>query len=430
MSVQTRDRRGSSAVGLIGVALALGLVGAVATPGCSSAASGGSPHSLVSRSTDTDGDRVRVKVSHGWSSLELKLRGEVTLSDDDSEVTGISPEGYFVLTLREGLRVRKVRVQPGPGGGLEYSGNAADSEAEARAWVARHLPNLVEESGLWAEERARRLLKTEGVEGVLAAVARHDHDHAKGVYLGVLMDEADLSPADFERMQRLVGEGVESDYHAAAILGRMLEHRVGRGVAGETLFEAIDGIESAYHRAQILKPLAGRAPEREMSAYLRAVDGIGSDYHRQDVIGHLLDQRELGGAALSEVLSVVRSIDSDHHSAELLRRMSSRIPEHPEARRAWFEAAAGLGSDYHKAEVLSAAAREARGDDAVLLDVIQASAGIASAHHMAQVLESILEQGDLSQPVLRGLLDTVKQNLNSSYHRGVLLDRITDRLTI
>ena len=49
---------------------------------------------------------------------------------------------------------------------------------------------------------------------------------------------------------------------------------------------------------------------------------------------------------------------------------------------------------------------------------------------MALVLDSVLGRRDLSPPVLRGLLDAVKQNLHNSHRRGQLLDRVTDRLTI
>lgn len=454
----------SFTTGLTAAALAFLVIAAAA--GCATPASGAPGNTRVSRSTDIDGDRVRVKISRGLSSLELKMRGEVTLSDDDAEIVSISPGGYFILTERKKLTVRKVRIEADRSGRLSYTGNAADTDEAGRAWVASILPGLVEESGLWAEQRARRLLKSDGIDGVLEAITRIDSDSTKDVYFGVLVDEAKLQPGDFERLQRAVASSIDSDYHTAAILGRMLKHGVGRDVVGDALFRAVDSIDSAYHRADLLKPLADRVSVGNLPAFLAAVDGIDSDYHRQEVLSRLLDRQDLDGASMAEVLRQVRHVASDYHAADLLRRMTRNMPSQPAARTAYFEAVRGIGSDYHrqevlgsvvehsrdrevlafvidaatqigsdyhKAEVLSSIARDsalADHEDTILLDLIGAAATLNSDQHLGEVLTSILRRDALSDAVLRSLLDAVKQNVGSSHQRGILLDRITDRMTI
>lgn len=353
--------------------------------------------SNTNASSNTNDRSRTIKWSGSQCSGEVVIEGDVEFDADFTTIAGISRGGRLRITTEENGVERRVTITP-VSSGVAYDyrvdGDRRELDAAGREWLSSTLLFMFRRFGFMADERAASIVARGGPNALLTEVDQLNSDYVRAKYLTVLIAQGRLDEAALDRVLRIAGTAVDSDYHRTEII---------TSVAGR--YELTDGVRDAY---------------------IRAVAGIDSDYHRHAAYSALLNRSRLTPAQVSAVLGETRHIESDYHRAALLDEMASTYASSPGIRPAYLAAAADIGSDHHKTSVLMNLLSMAGMSDADMAEVIDAVATVDSDHHAANVLTQIVDNG-LSNAALQRAFMRAASHIDSDYNLSKVLTAFATR---
>lgn len=347
-------------------------------------------------SVHSDDHRGHWAWSDNGERLEVDYSGSFAFTDDDTDVSWISPGGYLKISDGAWLGRHSVEIAE-RGGRLErrffVNGLERPFEPEGRAWLAQNLPRFLRNSGLAAPSRVARLLKSGGVPAVLAEINRIDGRYIRGVYYRELFKQATLTPDQYRQVLAQA---------SAAMKG------------------------SDYELGQLLITIADRLPSDEASraAYFNAAASIRSSYETRRVYSAMLKKGPVPPAVLAALLDHARSMNSDYDVSELLREILSHQALDDRNRAALFAVVSAMRSDYERHRVLNAVIRADGASSATVVEgVLRQAETMTSDHERATLLTELLKQngieGNLRAPFFRAV-DAIR----GSYERGRVLHEV------
>jgi len=405
---------------------------------------------VVSFSRDNGDSQVTVRWKDGERDLRVKLRGEMTFSDDERSIATISPWGYVEIEDSRGWSTRRLEVRPSSSGAPEQKyfvdGRERPIDQSGREWAASTYPFLMRELGWDAKGRVERILSRAGVRGVLDEVDLIHSGNTKSKYLALLLDQANLSDDDLRRVATSIRK-IPSDHEKAELL-LVSAPRFASASTRREYFEAVDSIHSDHERKRLLVAAletggsaSGTAqlvahsaksissdnekatvlqsiPASECrEAFFEAVNQIHSDNERARVLRALLNRPglETGGYENTAVAAMHMASDNEKanvlmqlaeyysgtaffdavntmHSDNERKRVLMKVIEHSPAKAALvntIEAASRMPSDNEKAQVLVAAARLSA-DSEVRSAINAASGSIHSDNEYRHVATALL----------------------------------------
>jgi beta-lactamase regulating signal transducer with metallopeptidase domain len=400
---------------------------------------------------------MNLQESNGWwSGLNVRTKGTIEFTDDDSDVKSVSPGGSLSVEERRGWTTHKYEVTPAE---RRYSVNGRQRplDEEGKAWLAEVLPQIIRDSAIGADARVQRILKQHGPTGVLDEIAKISSDHAKRIYFENLLASGPL-PADvLARATRQMGREVASDGEKARLLidvadvylknpsssraeyfdaigtiasdgehRRVLSNAIEKdGRNKETLLLTLKSaarIASDGEKARLLMEAADApAFDASMSAdFLHAVDTIASDGEHSRVLMALM---RLNGLSKDTLVMAVKSagrIASDGEKARVLVRASEFLPGDPFLRAAFFNAAATIASDGDHSRVLMAALAKNGLDRESFLDIIRSATHIASDGDKANVLRQVVAICPNDDAIMAALVQAVETISSDGEYRRVM----------
>jgi hypothetical protein len=293
-------------------------------------------------------------------SLSVSVRGKVWFTDDDRDVARLENRGRLLIEeSRDGAPDRILVIAANESGQLQRTylvdGRAVEYGADAAAWFAGLLPELIRESGVGAEERARRILQRSGAAGLLAEAEQIRSSSTRRRYLTVAFEEGRLTGSDATRAVR-----------------------------------AIEPISSSSEKATLLLVAAGRVSLDEpstRSAYFDGARTISSSSELRRVLIGGLDDRTVAEPVLIDALYTSRRISSSSERGAVLTQIAERHRLTSDAlREAFFASANEISSSHTRREVLIALLRAQGDQDAVVRDVVRSARTISSGSEKAAVL--------------------------------------------
>ena len=352
-----------------------------------------------SQSTSISHDASDESGNWVWSDngdrLEVSYRGKFDFNDDDTDVRMISPGGSLKISDGRWFGRHSVEIRE-RGGQLEhlYYVNASSRpyEPEGRLWLTQNLPKFVRNTGIAAESRVARLLKSGGPGAVLSEISRVGGTYAKGIYFKQLFKQASLTPDQYRQSMVQAGREMRS---------------------------------SSYELAQLLIAVSDRIPNDEPSraAYFEAAGGISSDYELRRVYSAMLKRGPVSSQILGGILANARSIDSDYELSELLRAILAQQTLDDANRAAFFRAVSTIDSSYERHRVLSAVLGQKPTDPALLEPALVAAASIGGDYETSQFLLEVLRlngvEGSVRAPFFAAL-----NTIGGGYERGRVLQAV------
>jgi beta-lactamase regulating signal transducer with metallopeptidase domain len=391
-----------------------------------------------------------------WSGRNVRTKGTIEFTDDDSDVKSVSPDGSLTIEERHGWTTHKYEVTPT---GRRYSVNGRERplDEEGKAWLAEVLPQVIRDSAIGADARVKRILKQHGPNGVLDEIAKISSDHAKRIYFENLLASGPL-PADvISRAVRQMGREVASDGEKAALLidvadvylktasplhadyfdaigtiasdgehRRVLSNALQKdGRNRDTLLLTLKSaarIASDGEKARLLMEAAD-APAFDASTsadFLYAVDTIASDGEHSRVLMALMRLNGLGSDTLAMAVKSAARIASDGEKARVLVRASEFLSGDPSIRSAFFNAAGTISSDGEHSRVLMAVLAKRGLDRESFLDVIRSATQMASDGEKAGVLRQVVAICPNDDAIVAALVQAVETISSDGEYRRVM----------
>lgn len=362
---------------------------ALTAAGCSGAAS----------ATQADGER-RFSWSQFGERFTVAVRGTIELTDDDRDVSRLSPDGS--LTIAEGdwlrrwfLGGRRVVLRARGDGTIERqffsAGRERPYDPEGARWLADVLPRLVRATGLAADARVARILRTEGVTGVLADISRLDTDHVRVTYFVSLIEQADVGGPLLAQALAQAGREIGSDYELARLLIRCAARAMADEPARRAFFDVAAAIDSDYELHRVLANAVGDEPPvpESMAAALEAAAGIGSDYELASFLRSVAERRLIDQAP-EPFFRAVETLDSDYERRRALDAVADLDGLPADTLAAVLTASAGIDSDYELASLLVGVVRRHRLDGPLREAYLVAADGLSSSHEQNRALVALI----------------------------------------
>lgn len=372
----------------------------------------------------------QVRIRDGDRRLKVERRGEVKISDDERGIERLGPDAYLIIDEREDRRRRRLEVTAGPDGRPELAWlvdrEPAEFDAEARDWLAAVLPEIYRATGLDAEGRVGRLLAGGGAEAVLREITRIRSDSVQRLYFEQLLEQADLSDAELERVLRRSGRELGSDHELARVLRAIpVESLANEGVA-HGFVAAAGAIGSDHELRQLLIEFVERPgyDPAVTEALLDATRSIGSDFDLAAVLMRLLDVMPEDSRSTPALAEALRSIGSDFELSRVLQKATSRGGLDRDELGELLSAAHGIGSDYELAQLLVGIAKDHTGE--LPEELFRLLRNIGGDHNLRRTLATVLARPDLTAGEIRSLLEAA-DGIGSDHEMAELLIELAER---
>jgi len=306
----------------------------------------------VTRWEDSDSDTGLLR--------RFETRGKAEFTDDYTDIKNISENGWAIIEEHRGQQSYRYEVRHDASGQLQrlfyVNGAAKPIDADAKAWLAKFVLDIVRQGGYDADKRVKTILAQRGVAGVLAEIDLIHGDYAKRVYYEQLLKQANLNAAALRDVLKQMARDISSDYEQAQLLRAVAPLMTGKDIALQPYFDAIATINSDYERSNVLKTIVKQ--DAPSSALLVLVAGatktISSDYERHGVLSVLAKTKNQSEEVLRLLLESAAAMSSDYEKASLLMEVSNAYTGDSRLKSEFLKVVETIKSDYERGRVLSA----------------------------------------------------------------------------
>jgi hypothetical protein len=250
-------------------------------------------------------------------AIEVRIEGDVEFNEDFTGFASIAPGGLVRISERGSGTDRLLEIRPGAAGGLAYrylvSGREAPFDAEARAWLEALIPEFLRNSSIAATERAVWLLRTQGVDGLLAEIPLLRGDRAQRVYLEAFLDAGPHSPQTLVRALDLAGAELSSDRELRLVLERIATRDLESARVRQSFLQTTTTLESDRELGSVLVNLMERESlsPSEVELVLESAGSIGSDRELAGVLLRVIEESRLEGVLRDRFMSAMETLESD-----------------------------------------------------------------------------------------------------------------------
>lgn len=380
----------------------------------------------VSISSSDDGHMTGNMVwTENGHTIKAEWDGNFKLTRDERSVAEVDEGGELELETKGKGPRRRVRFE-GDDGKIETTywvdGDRQALDADGQEWVAETLVTLIRETGLNAPQRVKRILKTDGVKGVLKEIDELESDYVTRIYATHLLSQTQLNEKEqlklVDRLARL-----ESDYEVRlALTAMMMEQKLSPKVMPVVL-KAAKSIESDYELRLLLIPYLEKfgVNKQTMGVLIDLAKNMESDYEIRLLLTPFVVGSELDNDMMEELLDVAKGIESDYEQRLLL---SSIIHEKKLSKKN-IESLAKIAkerieSDYELRMFMGSFIEQIKESEDATETLIDTLHRIDSDYERRQAILMIASYGKMSEKSWRGVIDAAAA-IDSDYEKAETL---------
>jgi hypothetical protein len=376
-------------------------------------------------SSRKDNEKIVFNHSYGvGSSFNVEMRGKIELTDDETDIKSMSPDGYLEINKTVFGSRRTLVVSPGSNGLKKeyYEGRTLiPFEPEGRKWMSEVLPELVRSTTIAAESRVNRFFKQGGVTRVLNEIRAMDSDYVKHHYANLLLAQPGVAPKDYPTIVNGVAGSIDSDYYLAEFLKSNGAKLMSTRESNDAVFAATMKLDSDHYKTEVIKEaLRTQAASPEaIKSILTASSQMESDHYKTEVLSTLLKQSNLTEATVSEMIAATKAIESDHYRTVVLTKALAKQGLSATSYQRVLESVKDIDSDHYKTEVLTNLLKNKLPTDQIF-NLVNLSTSIQSDHYLTVVYTSVMKSQDMNDETFKTLVDRAS-NVESDHYASTIL---------
>ena len=374
------------------------------------------------------------KSSSTSGSFSIDYRGEITLTDDEKDIKSITPGGYFKVSKTTFGTKRVVKIENKGDDQLiraYYVGrNKEPYYPDGQKWLADILPEIIRETGLGAAQRAARIYRKSGTEGVLNEIDLINSDYVKAKYFSALMDMPGIPQADMPKILSAIGTEMDSSYEMGKLLSEHNRQFLRDEASAKTFFRTASKLSSDYEKSKLLiKVLDNPGISKEVfGEALNAAGSISSDYESGKVLKSVLNSNNLKDDELEEVMEMVDHISSDYEKSKVLLSLMDRT-FNDRVFQAVLDASEDISSDYERSKVLKQLINHQDLDNSRLKRVLNAVEDMSSDYEKKNTIIRLIDDHQIDGENIPMLLDMV-DDMSSSYEQSNIFKKVIDEVEL
>ncbi|MFC2125592.1 hypothetical protein ACFLU5_12345, partial [Bacteroidota bacterium] len=280
-------------------------------------------------STRTREKSDRIVIRDNFSNIELKYDGELQLSDDDTDIIGIAPGGYFRISKTSFGNKRSILIESDGDGNLTkkyFEGRTELSyNPSGREWLADVLPEIVRASDLAAEQRVHRIYSKLGTDGVIQEIREIDSDYISAIYYNHLLGLEELNSQELQKIARSVGSDLDSDFESAKVLVKNYNVFKDDPIASTAYFGALMDMDSDFERAKVITNVSEESifTHENIVQITQVLLDMDSDFEISKSIKAISENQTLNEGSLNALLEVVIDMDSDFERSKSVKFLTT-----------------------------------------------------------------------------------------------------------
>ncbi len=332
--------------------------------------------------------------THEWRegshSLKVSIKGKITLTEDESDVATLEPDGFLNIDQRGDNRWTYEAVAL-PTGKLQRTftrdGRSLTPGSETGQWLKEILPQVMRQTGINAEGRVRRLLASGGPDTVLSEIEEIRSSSVQRLYIDEFLAQGEPTVEQTHRLARVasqIGSSSESE--------RIIEQVVDRHVKDPKLTDLL--IEASTHI-------------RSSSGRVRITDLI-------------LTHREIGEKAAVEIATSLSEVRSSSEKANGLVALAEASPDSPAVRLALLDAAETISSSSEKSRTLISIVESSKLDQQIAIRAARVSRTVRSDSERGRALRQLVTDMPLDPEILKATLEAARRPSSSSKEQVVM----------
>ena len=375
-----------------------------------------------------DNGKTTISIKNGFgNNFSIEYKGEIELSDDDSDIVSISRGGYMEIKKTAFGSRRKIVMEPDGSENLikKYyvGGSQKNFDEEGKKWLSEILLEVVRTTTLGSEKRVDRMYRKGGYYPVLKEIDAIESDYVKTRYLKLLLEKRLDEKGLIGALKRV--KAVNSDHHKAEILKHNARAFLTSDAVTSSYIQTTGSINSDHHKSEVLKRAIENREisDTQMNALFGIVDDINSDHHKASVLSKVLSSRTLNAENTKLLIATAKSINSDHHKATVLKKALSGNDVSASSYNALLASMEDMSSDHHMASVLSDLLRENLTQESLVLLLDQVEQNMSSDSHQATILRKVAQEQDLKS-ALAPYLETLER-VNSDHHKASVFKELS-----
>jgi SOS response regulatory protein OraA/RecX len=381
-------------------------------------------------SSRKDNEKIVFNHSNGvGSSFNVEMRGKIELTDDDSDIKSMSPDGYLEINKTVFGSRRTLIVSPAAGGLKReyYEGRTLIAfEPEGRKWMSEVLPELVRTTTIGAETRVNRFFKQGGVTRVLNEIRAMDSDYVMHHYANLLLSQPGVTNKDYPTIVNAVAGVMDSDYYLAEFLKSNSAKLMSTRESNDAVFAATTKMDSDHYKTEVIKEaLRTQAASPEAIKSILAASGqMESDHYKTEVLQTLLKQNNLTDATVAEMIAATKAMNSDHYRTVVITKALAKQGLSAASYQRVLESVKDFESDHYKTEVLTNLLKNKLPTDQIF-NLVNLSTSIESDHYLTVVYSAVMKSQDMNDEAFKTLVDRASK-VESDHYASTILKNALD----
>lgn len=312
-------------------------------------------------------------VTENFSKFEVEYKGKILVSDNDKDIASISPGGYLKISKSSFGNSRVIEISSDSDGKLTklyFDGSKKDSyDSYGRDWLSEILPDVIHKTGIGGKERALRIYKQSGVEGVISefeniedswfsgsfsinffftnSVKINNGVNVRNLYLKVLIDEVNLQKDELISVLRAMKD-IQSNSTKGTMLRIILDKYVLDSYLMDKFLTTTATLSYNTERGNVLRKFQSKYKinSENSDGYFNVISSMEINSEKGNVLKPLLLNQKLDDDVMVELLREVKNFSSESEKAAVLRLAIPRISGSNQVNNALLSAINSMGDSY------------------------------------------------------------------------------------
>jgi len=271
-----------------------------------------------------------IKMSNGIVNEEIKYYGKIKLSEDETGIASISPNGYLIYKNDD----EKLSVESNYHGEITYEVNDSGKKTVLDENAKRLLAEVVKEMiaiGFDAEARVERIYKQGGNRAVLNEIENLKADNIKAIYFERILKSDSLSQGDLIEIAKKISSQLGSDNDKERILSRFTFAQLQYPLAVNAYLDAVENMGSDNAKENLLRQFISKdtIQQDHFLQLFGAINRLGSDNAKENLIMQILRERIIPEERFDQLLDAINHLGSDNAKENLIMEIinGKNIPE-------------------------------------------------------------------------------------------------------
>lgn len=357
-------------------------------------------------------------------NLLLSIKGKVVFAADDQRIESMAPLSRLQMTLDEnGDQQQELDIRADVDGQLNVqywlNGKKVKLTDSGDAVIAEVLPQLLKETGINAKQRIKRILASDGFDGVMVYIDDVKSPSASSSYLAVLLELQRPSKAQWAAVAAHI-EDFDEQHNKVRVLVPLLVLGESLKIDEQTLMAPVQQLDGEHYIHEVFSAYLAVTDKLSYQKLASLLSQFNSDHYRSDLLKQLIEDKSEAQLSVTVIDDLLRGFNSDHYRSEVYQLLLRRKDLQSDALQNMVMA---FESDHYRVEIMSRWLNAKQATQVINSDYFTVLGFIGSEHFKATLFERILIDFGTNEVMVIKLLNELA-SFGSDHFASQIINRV------